>query len=390
MKDPEFPRSRLHFLVRRDLAAIQRKPALPAEADRVRRLPTTAAALAWVILLAGTRAAHSQARASFDEADVNHDGRVTLQEFETYATNRLMAATGRVAQKFKHLSPQDQEARLQRRFEKADKGHKGYLDRTDWDAAEIRGDEPSGALRGVPREGLSLGAGVIEVDPGYIGYHRQTNVVPLISYRSGPFFISGTEGGVVAAQSDVYTLSFGLVPQLNRLRASDSPELTGIQTREWTIDGRMNLSIRQPWGNTSFAVLHDILDRNNGTELLANYSYPIVLGAGRLTPAIGATWESANLTNYYYGVSTAESLPNRPAYSSGSALNPTARLGYSVPVSDKWLLGAGLGYTHFDGTIRDSPIVDRSGSLSGRIFFMYSFSSGANASAPTPIMPLEH
>jgi outer membrane protein len=389
VKVPAFTRLRPHIL-RPDLTAIQRKPALPAEADRDRCIPMTAAALAWVILLVGTRVAHSQARWSFDEADVNHDGRVTLQEFETYATHRLMAATGPVAQKFKHLSPQDQEARLQKRFEKVDKGHKGYLDRADWDAAEIRRDEQSGALRGVPREGLSLGAGVIEVDPGYIGYHRQTNVVPLISYRSGPFFISGTEGGVVAAQSDTYTLSFGLLPELNRLRASDSPELAGIQTRDWTIDGSMNLSIRRPWGNTSFAVLHDILDRNNGTELRANYSYPIALGAGRLTPAIGVTWESANLTNYYYGVSMVESLPNRPAYSPSSALNPTARLNYSVPVSDRWVLGAGVGYTHFDGTIRDSPIVDRSGSLSGMISFVYSFSPGANASAPTPIMPLEH
>jgi outer membrane protein len=389
VEDPALTRSRGHSL-HRDLTAIQRKPARPAEADRVRRLSMTATALACVVLFAGTRVAHSQARASFDEADANHDGRVTLQEFETYATKRLMAATGPVAQKFKHLSPQDQEARLQKRFEEADKGHKGYLDRTDWDAAEIRGKGPSGALRGVPKQGLSLGAGVIEADPGYIGYHHRSNVVPLVSYRSGPFFISGTEGGVVATQSDDYTLSFGLVPELNRLRASDSPELAGLQTREWTIDGSMNLSVRQPWGDTSFAVLHDILDRNNGTELRANYSYPIVLGTGRLTPAIGVTWESTNLTNYYYGVNTAESLPNRPAYSPGSALNPTAQLDYSVPVSDRWSLGAGIGYTHFDGTIRDSPIVDRSGSLSGMISLVYSFSPGANASAPTPVMPLEH
>lgn len=389
MKGLALTRRRLHFL-RRDLTAIERMPALPADADRVRRLAMTAAALACVILFAATGAAHSQTRSSFDQADVNHDGRVTLQEFETYATSRLMAATGSAAQKFRHLSPREQQARLRKRFEKADKDHKGYLDRADWNAAEMGRDNPPGALRGVPKAGLSLGAGLIEVDPGYIGYHRQTNVVPLISYRSGPFFISGTEGGVVAAQSDTYTLNFGLVPQLNRLRASDSPALAGIQTREWTIDASMSLSMREPWGDTFFAALHDILDRNNGTELRVRYSYPIVLGAGRLTPAIGVTWESASLTHYYYGVSPAESLPSRPAYSPGSAINPTARLGYSIPVSDNWLLGAGVGYTHFDDTIRDSPIVDRSGSLSGMILFVYSFSPGANAPAPTPIMPLEH
>lgn len=82
---------------------------------------------------------------------------------------------------------------------------------------------------------------------------ERLNVVPLITYRSGPFFFSGAEAGVVAAQSHAYTLSFGLVPQLNRVRASDSPELAGIQTREWTIDGSLNLSIQQPWGTASCA-----------------------------------------------------------------------------------------------------------------------------------------
>jgi outer membrane protein len=151
----------------------------------------------------------------------------------------------------------------------------------------------------------------------------------------------------------------------------------------------MNLSIQQPWGKVSFAVLHDILERNNGTEIRANYAYTIGVGTGWLIPTIGLTWESANLTNYYYGVSPAESLPNRPAYSPGSALNPTAKLGYFVPMSAKWLLGAEVGYTHLDSAISDSPIVDRSGSVSGMILFMYSFSSGTNASA-TPTMPLKH
>jgi len=233
---------------------------------------------------------------------------------------------------------------------------------------------------------LSLGAVLSEVDPGYVGFHRQATLVPLITYRSGPFFFSGAEAGVVAAQSDAYTLSFDLVPQLNRVSASDSPQLVGIKTREWTVNGSMALSIQQLWGKASFAVLHDILGRNNGSEIRVNYSYPFRLGPGWLIPAIGSTWQSENLTNYYYGVSPAESLPSRPAYSPGSALNPGARLGYFAPVSNKWLLGAQVGYTKFASAIIDSPIVARSGSLSGMILFMYSLSAEAHASA-TPTMP---
>jgi hypothetical protein len=95
-------------------------------------IPLRLAAFALVTVLAAAPLAHAQVKGNFDDADVNHDGHVTLQEYQTYTTNRLMASNGPRAQKFKQLSPQEQSARLQQRFEELDKGHKGYLDRNDW------------------------------------------------------------------------------------------------------------------------------------------------------------------------------------------------------------------------------------------------------------------
>jgi Ca2+-binding EF-hand superfamily protein len=89
------------------------------------------AALAAMSLL-GTPLAQAQMRGNFDDADKNHDGRVTLQEFETYAAARLMAANGPRARRFKRLSPEQQATLLQQRFERMDRGEKGYLDRNDW------------------------------------------------------------------------------------------------------------------------------------------------------------------------------------------------------------------------------------------------------------------
>jgi hypothetical protein len=71
-------------------------------------------------------------RGNFDDADANHDGRITRPEYDAYATQRLAASNGRMGERFKQLSPQEQAARLQHRFEKMDKGNKGYLDRSDW------------------------------------------------------------------------------------------------------------------------------------------------------------------------------------------------------------------------------------------------------------------
>jgi Ca2+-binding EF-hand superfamily protein len=83
-------------------------------------------------VLAGPLTTHAQARGDFDTTDTNHDGRVSLQEFEAYATGRLMAANGPRAKRFKQLTPQEQQARLQQRFDQLDQAHKGYIDRNDW------------------------------------------------------------------------------------------------------------------------------------------------------------------------------------------------------------------------------------------------------------------
>ena len=91
-----------------------------------------AAALVTMIGLLGACAAQAQMKGNFDDADANHDGHVTLQEYKDYVTARLATANGRVARKFKQLSPEDQAERLQKRFDKMDHGQKGYLDRKDW------------------------------------------------------------------------------------------------------------------------------------------------------------------------------------------------------------------------------------------------------------------
>ena len=91
------------------------------------------AALAVTIL--GMPLAHAQMRGNFNDADANHDGRVTLQEFESYATQHLMAGTGFRAQRFQQMSAQQQQAVLQQRFQQMDHGNKGYLDRNDWNGS---------------------------------------------------------------------------------------------------------------------------------------------------------------------------------------------------------------------------------------------------------------
>jgi len=130
------------------------------------------------------------------------------------------------------------------------------------------------------------------------------------------------------------------------------------------------------WGRFRIGAFHDLLDRNNGTEVDTGYQYSFHLGDWKLTPGVGARWENANLTGYYYGVSPDEAAPGRPAYSPGSAVNPYVSIGLSTSISEHWEFHGNLDYTRFGSAIHDSPIIDRSGSPTLFIGFTYSSESG--------------
>lgn len=77
-------------------------------------------------------AAYAQIQGDFAAADANHDGRVTLQEFQAYATQKLMAANGPMAQRFKQMNPVQQAKIIKKRFDRTDTSQKGYLTPQDW------------------------------------------------------------------------------------------------------------------------------------------------------------------------------------------------------------------------------------------------------------------
>jgi Ca2+-binding EF-hand superfamily protein len=83
----------------------------------------------------------------FEKADANRDGRVTFQEFETQTNRQMTKGKGKMAEKFRQLSPQQRAKRIQRRFHRLDEANKGYLTPADFEAArEARKPRRAGQL----------------------------------------------------------------------------------------------------------------------------------------------------------------------------------------------------------------------------------------------------
>src|SRR5690242_2967765 len=213
------------------------------------------------------------------------------------------------------------------------------------------GDDPQSMLAQAAANetgsGWVFGGGLAITDPGYVGYNRQYTPFPLIFYHYGRFFVAGVSAGYLLSNGDHYRFSLGVSPQFNRLKASDSPQLAGIQTRQWSLDGGANLDLFGDWGRFNVGVAHDLLDRNNGSSANLGYHYGFHLGGWTLSPGLGLRWESANLVNYYYGVSPAEAIPGRPAYSPGAATDPFVDISLSTAISEHWQFRSFLRYERF-------------------------------------------
>lgn len=219
--------------------------------------------------------------------------------------------------------------------------------------------------------GWILGAGVAVTNPGYLGYSRQITPFPLVFYHYGRFFFAGISAGYLLSNGEHYRFALGVQPWINRLSAGDSSRLAGIESRRWTLAGGANLETFGDWGRVNLGVAHDLLGRNHGTELQAGYQYSFHAGSWGLTPGFGLRWQDANLVGYYYGVSPAEARPGRPAYSPGGSTNPYVSFGVSTSVSEHWQFRGYVQYLRFGSAIHDSPIVDRSGSPTVFIGFVY-------------------
>lgn len=219
--------------------------------------------------------------------------------------------------------------------------------------------------------GWLLGIGGALSQPGYVGGREQFTPFPLLFYHRGRFFVAGISAGYLLSSGPHHRLSLAVMPEFSRLDAKDSPQLAGIRNRQWSLDGGASMEVFGRWGRYDVSVFHDVLNRSNGTEVSTGYQYPVQLGRWRLTPGAGLRWQNANLVDYYYGVSPAEAIPGRAAYSPSSALSPYADVSLSTPITRHWRFRASAQYLRFADSIRDSPIVDRAGSASLILGFTY-------------------
>ncbi|MEJ2514662.1 MAG: MipA/OmpV family protein [Gammaproteobacteria bacterium] len=232
-------------------------------------------------------------------------------------------------------------------------------------------DAPEGtaALGGGIRLGQSLYKGFDSDD------QRQTDLVPLYLYNGRYLFARGTSGGIHLLNREALEFNALARYRFQKLDPDRNAFYEGIGEREQTVDAGLELVLRQDWGILTLDWLTDALDRHNGQEAGASYRYDIDLGPWTVSPFIAWTWQDADLTDYYFGVSPDEARPDRPAYDPGESQWITFGLNTAWRITDRIELFANVGFGGVDSVVRDSPLVAEDSASAAFIGGTYVFGS---------------
>jgi outer membrane protein len=72
----------------------------------------------------------------------------------------------------------------------------------------------------------------------------------------------------------------------------------------------------------------------------------------------GLRYNSAEINNYTYGISSAEQSERFAQYTAGDAWIPELELSASLPVKENWLYSTRLRYRHYPSSVTNSPIME--------------------------------
>ncbi|PCK32457.1 MipA/OmpV family protein [Pseudoalteromonas piscicida] len=218
-----------------------------------------------------------------------------------------------------------------------------------------------------------IGAAIISQDLGYIDIGNETEFVPAVAIQYGNFSLLGPRASYKLYQTEQFELSLGAHLRLDGFEAADSDYFIGMEDRDMSFDAGFEAEYDTQFGEFGFEFMHDVSSTHKGYEASLSYGVPFRFEDGRVFPYIAANFQSEDLVDYYYGVRTSEVLNNRPFYLGD------ASTALEVGVQSDWFFGkhhmvkADISYTSYGSEIKDSPLIDASGSAQIILGYVYVF-----------------
>jgi MipA family protein len=239
---------------------------------------------------------------------------------------------------------------------------------TPWAAMAQPAAAPSTAKVGL---GLSLS------DDGYKGLGVRTTLLPAVQIQSPRFSLRGTSAEYIVTDPSRSDFSVNLRADalLQGYKSSDAPIFAGMANRKPSLLLGVGAKFLTPVGQLWLEAGNDVTGNSKGLRTEVGLGWKIdtstVLGQWSLSPYVSAQNNSAKLANYYYGVTASEAIAGRPSYEAGSTTNFNLGVSAATDLTPSLSLVIGARYRAFGSGIRQSPLVDSAGGLSGSASLLY-------------------
>lgn len=220
---------------------------------------------------------------------------------------------------------------------------------------------------------LKLGLGLVASDDGYKGLGIKTTVIPGLSVQTPRFSLRGTSAELVVTNPANTDFSVNLRADLlmQGYKASDAAIFNGMSNRKPSLLVGVGAKVMTAIGQVWVEAGADATGNSKGLRTEAGIGWRTALGDWTVAPYVSAQHNSAKLVNYYYGVTAAEAAAGRPAYDAGAATNFNLGVSASTDISPSLSLVLGARYRAYGSSIRQSPLIDSSGGVSGTASLLY-------------------
>lgn len=162
--------------------------------------------------------------------------------------------------------------------------------------------------------------------------------------------------GYTVLESDQFSLDLVGTQLFSVVERDNLEAFESIEDR----DGDFNLGLRGIWYNgdnlMQMEMVRDASHAHNGVIVSAQFGRQYQFRNWNLHTLAGVRYFSENVVDYYFGVSEQESTASLQAYNGSDGFMPTAQIGATIPLNEKWLFRASANYSYLPESVRDSPM----------------------------------
>ena len=217
-----------------------------------------------------------------------------------------------------------------------------------------------------------VGLGVYSTQSIIRSKDNDTTVLPYVYADKGRFFARVDTFGVKTIPLGAGYLEFAGRVSQDGWKA-DTAALRGLQDRKTPIPLGIGTFQETPYGGIFLNAFVDA-NKSHGGLFEAMYAAKFTLGAFSFYPQAGVEYTTKKYSNYFYGVTAAESAASGyAAYEAGASTAPMLGLAVEVPVADSWKLSLQYRHKWLDSAVKNSPLVSRNSQDTAFVALSYQF-----------------